>query len=265
MLTLPIPKDKKVYFSSDFHLGYPNFKESLNRERHLLQWLNSIQGDAAAVFLMGDLFDFWFEYRKVVPKGFVRFLGKLANMSDEGIQIHIFPGNHDLWMWDYFTKEFQAKIHPEPMRLSLEWPDGKQELFIGHGDGLGPGDWGFKSLRKVFAHALPQWLFKWLHPDLGVALAHFWSSSGKSSLQKAQNFDSESDFLLSYVKSQHQEFKAQGSQVNAFVFGHRHWPLDFDLGDGTHYYNLGDWFLEDFQHARYLTVSAQTIEFNTYA
>jgi UDP-2,3-diacylglucosamine hydrolase len=137
---------KKVYFLSDFHLGAPNELTSREREDRLVRFLNVAKQDAAAIFIVGDIFDFWFEYKTVVPKGFVRLLGCLAQITDAGIALHIFTGNHDLWMKDYFSKELNAQVHFDPKIFKL----GTQQFFIGHGDGLGPGDKGYKFIKKIF-------------------------------------------------------------------------------------------------------------------
>ncbi|MEC9134939.1 MAG: UDP-2,3-diacylglucosamine diphosphatase, partial [Bacteroidota bacterium] len=163
---MELPKNKKIYFASDNHLGLPDSEASLVREKHFVSWLEEVRKDAAAIYLLGDLFDFWIEYKTVVPKGFVRVLGKLAELSDSGIPITFFTGNHDLWMRDYFQKELNINVHRQPITLTI----GTTRFLIGHGDGLGPGDKGYKLMKKLFTNPFSQWLFRWLHPDLGVRL-----------------------------------------------------------------------------------------------
>jgi UDP-2,3-diacylglucosamine hydrolase len=225
---------KKIFFASDFHLGAPDAISSKNRETKIIQWMDSIQDDAAAIFLVGDLFDFWFEYETVIPKGHIRFLGKLATLRDKGIPICVFTGNHDLWMNDYLTKELGIPVHSNPIEIQIE---GKKFL-IGHGDGLGPGDNKYKLLKKVFTNKTCQWLFKWLHPDLGIRIATIWSRNSRiGNLNKNENvFKGEDEWLWQYCK------KVQESRdFDFYVFGHRHLPLDLPVGKHSRYINLGEW------------------------
>ncbi len=263
MIELQIPAQKNVYFASDFHLGFPNHTESVGRERQLVAWLENIQSNASHLFLMGDLFDFWFEYGKVVPAGFTRFIGKLASISDAGIQIHIFVGNHDLWMKDYFEKELNAKIYHEPQMLHLKFESTEKWFWIGHGDGLGPGDHGYKLLKKVFTNSLAKFLFNWLHPNIGMALAHFWSDTRKQKLiqQGDEPFNESTDYILAYVKEMQAMHQKANQPVEAYVFGHRHWPMAYSLDNNAVYFNLGDWFSPQFKHAYYLEVNEKTNHF----
>jgi UDP-2,3-diacylglucosamine hydrolase len=226
---------KKIYFASDFHIGVPNHEASQARERKIVRWLQKIEEDACAIFLVGDIFDFWFEYKKVVPKGAIRLLGKLAELQDKGIDIHFFVGNHDIWMFDYFPRELGFTVHHKPLQIELK---GKH-FFIGHGDGLGPGDYGYKRLRKFFTNRLCQWLFKWLHPDLGIRLASFSSSTSRSAQTEPEHFlGTEKEWLLIY--SNHK--LKQLPNVDYFIFGHRHLPLDVLLENKqSRYLNLGEW------------------------
>jgi UDP-2,3-diacylglucosamine hydrolase len=173
MIHINLTSGKKVYFASDFHLGFPDEKTSRERENALVLWLEQVQSDAQDLFLLGDLFDFWFEYKTAVPRGFVRFLGKLSALADKGIQIHIFVGNHDLWMWDYLEKELGAKIYREPSDLKINTATKSFLLHIGHGDGLGPGDTGYKILKKVFTNRLAQWLLGSCIRTLGLVWLTF--------------------------------------------------------------------------------------------
>lgn len=263
MIELQIPKNKKVYFASDFHLGFPDAASSLDRERKLVSWLESIESNASHLFLMGDVFDFWFEYGKTVPAGFTRFLGKLAQLADAGIQLHIFVGNHDLWMWDYFEKELNAFIYREPTHLKLRFAASEKNLWIGHGDGLGPGDNGYKFLKKVFTNPLAQFLFKWLHPSFGMGLAHFWSETRKKkALSKGEDpFDEPSEFILNYIKSIQPLHEKQGLEISTYVFGHRHLPIAFPVSENVMYYNLGEWFTSQYKNAYYLSVDEKSIQF----
>lgn len=248
-----IPKDKKIYFSSDNHLGAPNASESLPREKLFVQWLDTIKEDAAAVFLLGDLFDFWFEYKHVVPKGFVRVLGKLAELSDSGIPIYFFVGNHDLWMRDYFEKELQIQVFLEPKEFVLH---GKT-FFIGHGDGLGPNDKGFKRMKKVFKNPVFQWLFKWTHPDIAVAIAKHLSVKNKliSGEEDKEFLGEENEWLAMYAKR-----KLETKHYDYFIFGHRHFPMEIKVGENSSYINLGDWIT----HFTYGVFDGNTFELKTF-
>lgn len=225
---------KKIYFLSDFHLGAPNAIASRERETQIVQFLTNAKTDAAAIFIVGDIFDFWFEYKTVVPKGFVRLLGCLADISDAGIPLHIFTGNHDLWMRDYFTDELGAKVYFEPKQFEFA---GKQ-FFIGHGDGLGPGDQGYKFIKKIFTNPLCQWLFGCLHPNWGIQLANYFSSKSraKTGTSDEQFLGEDNEWLIVYTKQ-----KAKEINVDFFIFGHRHYAIDFQINNTTRYINLGDW------------------------
>ena len=259
MIHINLTSGKKVYFASDFHFGFPDEKTSREREKAVVSWLGQVQKDAQELFLLGDLFDFWYEYKTAVPRGYARFLGKLAELADQGIQIHIFVGNHDLWMWDYLEKELGANIYREPSDLIITTTEKSFQLHVGHGDGLGPGDLGYKLLKKVFTNSLAQWLFGFLHPNVGISLANFWSSTRKeSTIAKGEDaFDPATDFILSYVR----DVATKKPDVEAFVFGHRHHPIAFPLAVASTYYNLGDWFNPHFKNTYYLQIDENKIDF----
>jgi UDP-2,3-diacylglucosamine hydrolase len=225
---------KKVYFLSDFHLGAPNDTESRKREDRLVRFLQDARKDAGIIFIVGDIFDFWFEYKTVVPKGFVRILGTLAQMADEGIQLHIFTGNHDLWMQDYLSKELNAKLYFEPQAFTIQ----NKQFLIGHGDGLGPGDKGYKRLKKIFTNPICQWLFRWLHPDAGIQLANYFSRKSRAKTGNADEIflGEDKEWLILYTKE-----KAKTMEVDFFIFGHRHYAIDLKINDKSRYINLGDW------------------------
>ena len=229
-----IPKGKKIYFASDNHLGAPTAKDSLPREKKFVAWLDEVKKDAAVIFLLGDLFDFWFEYKTVVPKGFTRTLGKLAEISDSGIPIYYFVGNHDLWMNGYFEDELNIPVYHKPKEFTFN----DKTFFIGHGDGLGPGDKGYKRMKKVFTNSFSKWLYRWLHPDWGVKLAQYLSVKNKliSGEEDAEFLGEEGEWLVLYSKK-----KLEEKHRDFFVFGHRHLPLEIDLGNNSKYINLGDW------------------------
>ena len=225
---------KKIYFLSDFHLGAPNAIESRKREDQIVLFLKNAKKDAAAIFIVGDIFDFWFEYKTVVPKGFIRILGCLAEISDAGIPLHIFTGNHDLWMQDYLTSELNAKVYFEPHLFTL----GNKQFYIGHGDGLGPGDYGYKRLKKVFTNPLCKWLFRWLHPDAGIQLANYFSAKSRAKTGTADEIflGEDKEWLIIYTKQM-----AEKMDVDYFIFGHRHFAIDYVINEKTRYINLGDW------------------------
>lgn len=231
---MEIPRGKKVYFASDNHLGAPTRELSAERERKFVAWLEAARKDAAAIFLLGDLFDFWFEYKSVVPKGFTRTLGKLAEITDAGIPVYYFVGNHDLWMDGYFEEELNIPVYHEPKEFEF---NGKK-FFIGHGDGLGPGDKGYKRMKKVFTNPVAKWFFRWLHPDLGVRLAQYLSVKNKliSGDDDVTFLGEDNEWLVQYSRR-----KLETAHRDYFVFGHRHLPMEIDLGQGSKYVNLGDW------------------------
>jgi UDP-2,3-diacylglucosamine hydrolase len=225
---------KKIFFASDFHLGVPNREESLARERRITAWLDSIKSEAHTIYLLGDIFDFWFEYRHAIPKGFIRLQGKLAELRDAGIPIIFFTGNHDMWMFDYFTAELGIPIFRQPKILQV----GNQKLMIGHGDGLGPGDTTYKFMKKFFNSKICQWLFARIHPNLGIGIANLWSRQSRiSNMKREEKFiKEENEFLWVYCNEQerinHHDF---------YIFGHRHLPLDLKIGEHSRYVNIGEW------------------------
>ena len=224
----------KIYFASDLHLGVPDKSASLEREKLFVRWLNEIQKDADAIYLVGDIFDFWFEYKKAIPKGYTRLLGKLSEIADSGIAIYFFTGNHDMWAFDYLKEEVGIKeIYRDHIQVELN----DKKFFIGHGDGLGPGDKGYKIIKKVFASSLCQWLFARIHPNLGISIAEFWSKRSRiANGVKDEVNHGDNEWLTQYCKE-----KMKTTNVDYFIFGHRHLPLDIDLGNNTRYINLGEW------------------------
>ncbi len=229
-----LPEGKKIYFASDFHLGVPNYESSLSRERRIVAWLNSIRHDAHSIYIMGDIFDFWFEYKYVIPKGFIRLQGKLAELRDEGIPIIFFTGNHDMWMFDYFPKELGIPVYREPQLLKV----GSQRLLIGHGDGLGPGDRTYKFIKRFFNSDICQWLFARIHPNLGMAIANYWSRKSRISNEKKEEkfMGEDREFLLTYCKE-----REKNEHHDFYIFGHRHLPLELKVNEHSLYINLGEW------------------------
>lgn len=226
-----------IYFISDFHLGSPSLEISRNRETDICNWLDSIKSDATDIYFLGDIFDFWFEYKTVVPRGYIRFLGKLASLHDAGIRLHMCVGNHDLWIRDYLETECGVRVFREPEEIQAYG----FHICIHHGDGLGPGDGKYKFLKKIFTNKVAQWFFYYLHPDLGFSMAHFFSRSSRTSEPKSEKVfkGNDKEFLVLYseerLKERHFDF---------FIFGHRHLALDITLRNGhSRYINLGEWFV----------------------
>ena len=240
---MTIETGKKIYFLSDFHLGAPNYADSLIREKKIVDFLQSIRANAAAIFILGDIFDFWYEYKSVVPKGYVRLLGKLAELSDSGIPIHVFVGNHDMWMNGYFEKELNSKVYYQPEYFNIN----NTPFLIGHGDGLGPGDHGYKLLKKIFRNPFCNWLFGQLHPTLGIGLANYFSkkSREKTGTSDQHFLGEEKEWLIIYCKE-----LLKKEDIRFFLFGHRHFPIDFKLTETSRYINLGDW-IRSFSYATF--------------
>ncbi|MDP4266190.1 MAG: UDP-2,3-diacylglucosamine diphosphatase [Bacteroidota bacterium] len=224
---------KRKYFISDFHFGIPDYESSMLREKKAVEWLEAIKNDADEIYILGDVFDFWFEYKKVIPKGYTRFLGKLAELSDSGIIIHYFTGNHDMWVFDYFEKELNFKMYREPITCTFN----NKKFFIGHGDGLGPKDYGYKFIKIIFANPICQFLFSWIHPDISIPIANFWSKRSRIANNDEIFESEEKERLLSFAKS-----ILKKEEYNYFIFGHRHLPLDIKINEKSRYINTGDWF-----------------------
>jgi UDP-2,3-diacylglucosamine hydrolase len=235
---MQITPDKKIYFLSDFHLGAPTAEASLVREKKIIQFLDEIKKDAATIFIVGDLFDFWYEYKSVVPKGYVRILGKLAEITDNGVPMHFFVGNHDMWMKDYFQKELNIPVYFEPVDFEF---NGKKFL-VGHGDGLGPGDHGYKFIKKIFRNKICQWMFGILPPYIGMGIANYFSrkSRAQTGTTDEKFLGEEKEWLIIYSKE-----VLQKQYYDYFIFGHRHLPINFNLPKGSLYINLGDWIKYD--------------------
>ena len=232
-MNIQLDPGKKVYFASDFHLGVPDRESSLEREKRIVRFLNHCEKDAQAIFLVGDLFDFWFEYKNTIPKGFTRFIGKLTMLVDKGIELVIFTGNHDMWMYGYFVQEVGAKVFHDPTQIMIN----NSKIYIGHGDGLGPGDSSYKFLKKVFRNRFLQGCFNWLHPDIGMSVANYWSRKSRAQANmREEKFLGEDEWLWTYAK----EVEAQ-EHHDYYIFGHRHLPIDVEVGEHSRYLNLGEW------------------------
>jgi UDP-2,3-diacylglucosamine hydrolase len=251
---------KKIFFLSDFHLGAPDHASSLVREKRIVKFLDEIKDEATQIFILGDLFDFWYEYKSVVPKGYVRILGKLAELTDSGIEIHFFVGNHDMWMKGYFEMELNIKVYHQPEEFDI---NGKK-FFIGHGDGLGPQDHRYKFIKKVFRNKFSQWLFGIFHPGFGISLANYFSnrSRGRTAETDEKFLGADKEWLIVFsremLKTKHFDY---------FIFGHRHLPIDFKLShmpgenEGeSHYINLGDWI----KYNSYAVFDGENVELKFY-
>jgi UDP-2,3-diacylglucosamine hydrolase len=249
-----LPVGKKIYFASDFHLGVPNHDSSLAREKRIVAWLDQIKMDAQSIYLLGDIFDFWFEYRHAIPKGFTRLQGKLAEISDQGTQIYFFTGNHDMWMFDYFEREMGIVIYRKPQLLEVN----RLKLLIGHGDGLGSGDASYKILKRFFNSQICQWMFARIHPNLGIAIAKYWSRKSRiSNNAREEKFNGEeNEFLLAYCKELEKE-----EHHDFYIFGHRHLPLDLMVGPHSRYINLGEWV----NFNTYAVLDGQSLELKTFS
>jgi UDP-2,3-diacylglucosamine hydrolase len=224
----------KIYFASDFHLGIDARLTSSDRERQIVRWLDMVSADATAIYLVGDLFDFWFEYRSVVPKGYLRLFGKLADLVDAGLEIHIFTGNHDMWLGSYLKDELGIQVIREPIIVTHD----AKRFMIGHGDGLGPGDYGYKFIKKVFANPISQWCYGRIHPNTAFRIANFWSGrSRRGAIKKDMWLGKDEEWLVQYAEAQ-----AKLQQIDYFIFGHRHLPIFCTLQNAKSIYvNLGDW------------------------
>lgn len=232
---MTLPQGKKIYFASDFHLGAPDYESSLIREKKIVSWLKSIKKDAQEIYLVGDIFDFWFEYKHAIPKGYTRFFGEIASIVDSGTPIHFFTGNHDMWMFDYLKKELGVTIHYDKIEKTY---NGKQFL-IAHGDGLGPGDKGYKILKKILRNKFCQWCFARLHPNFGIGLANFFSKTSRKHTERDVFLGEDKEWLITYCKK-----KLTEKPYNYFIFGHRHYPIDFKLNEKAKYINLGEWITD---------------------
>lgn len=229
-----ISNRQNIYFLSDFHLGAPNVQSSRERETRIVKWLDEVENEAAEIYLLGDVFDFWFEYRHSVPKGYTRLLGKLASMADKGIKLHYFTGNHDMWVFDYFPNEIGCQVYKEPIIRVIH---GKR-FYIAHGDGLGPGDHGYKFIKRVFANPICQWLFRWMHPDIGIPLANYFSKRSRIATGDSDEkyLGDDQEWLVQYCKQLQEK-----DSFDYMIFGHRHLPLDMIIDGKGRYLNLGEW------------------------
>ncbi len=224
---------KKIYFASDFHFGIPDYEETRKRELKVCQWLDSIKGDAQQLYLLGDLFDSWMEYKRAVPKGSIRFLGKLAELSDAGIEIIVFTGNHDLWMHGYFEQELHAMVYKTAQTISIQ---GKI-FHLAHGDGVAKEDKRYRLLKAFLHNKVSQYIYRQLHPDIGLKLADFFSRMGpKHKYEDLQMKEPDKEYQLLYAN-----FLLKNNHYDYFIFGHRHIPCSTQLNADSTFINVGDW------------------------
>jgi UDP-2,3-diacylglucosamine hydrolase len=248
----------KIYFASDFHFGIPDRASSLVRESRFTDWLDMVQKDAAEIYLMGDLFDFWFEYKTAIPKGYSRLLGKLAEVTDKGIKVHLFRGNHDMWAFSYLTEELNIQLHRDPEFRQF----GNKSFYLAHGDGLGPGDQGYKFIKKVFACRFNQWLFRWMHPDWGISMALFWSRRSRhANLQKEQSDENRNIRLIeTRLVPFSEECIKHHPGLDFLVYGHYHFPYEKQLNERSGMVVLGDWLT----HFTYGEFDGETLNLKTF-
>ncbi len=247
--------NKKIYFISDCHFGVPSKEKSLQREKFFIDWLEEVKADAQEIYIMGDLFEFWYEYKTVIQKGYVRLFGKLAEITDAGIQLYFFRGNHDVWAFDYLADEFNIKIYPDTLIKEL---NGKK-FFLGHGDGLGKGDNGYKFIKKVFRNKINQWLFRWLHPDIGTRMGLFWSNRSRIAHEN-HGIEKVNEAGIERLSGFCNETLKQEADIDYFIFGHIHKPAIVELNGNAQYFSIGDWI----KYYSYLEFDGEKLEQKFY-
>ena len=236
---------KNIYFISDAHLGSRALRHTRQQERRLVRFLDDIKDKAEAVYMLGDMFDFWYEYKTVVPKGFTRFLGKVSELTDSGVEVHFFTGNHDIWCYDYLTEECGVVMHHEPVTLPLA----DKTFFLAHGDGLGDPDWKFQFLKRIFHSRLCQWAFSKIHPSWGMTFGLEWAKRSRLKhepcLQDGAGGDpaflgEDKEHLVIYAKA----YLREHPDVDYFIFGHRHIQIDLPMQGDSRLLILGDWITQ---------------------
>lgn len=245
--------NKKIYFASDVHLGFPSREESLKREKLIVSWMKEIEKDAEEVFFVGDIFDFWYEYKHIVPKGFVRFLGQVAHMVDNGIKVHFFGGNHDTWVGRYFEEEIGAEVHPKHYKPVLY---GKK-FYIAHGDEVGKHDWKLQTMKNLFRNKILQWCFSRLHPNFAFGIANAWSHKSRESHEdeRFEDLHMPNEFIYNFCME-----KLQSEDYDYMVFGHRHIPMEVELKKNSKYINTGTWL----NNSSYAVFDGQEMKVKTY-
>jgi UDP-2,3-diacylglucosamine hydrolase len=246
---------RKTYFASDIHLGSEIFESPKETEKRFVRWLDSIREEVDALYLLGDIFDFWFEYKKVVPRGFTRFLGKIAELSDRGVEIHFFTGNHDIWVFDYLPQETGVIVHKEPLITEM---NGKT-FYLAHGDGLGDDSRSFRIIRSIFHNRICQILFACFPPRLGIGFAHWWAKHNRKRdiAHPAPYFGEDKEHLVLFAKKQILKYP----DIDYFIFGHRHILLDLMLNRKTRMMIIGDWM----QYFSYAVFDGEELTLCQYA
>ncbi|MEL0008263.1 MAG: UDP-2,3-diacylglucosamine diphosphatase [Flammeovirgaceae bacterium] len=230
-IQIKLKNNKKAYFAGDFHLGIPNEKSSMIREKKIIKWLDSIENHTQELFLMGDIFDFWFEYKYVVPKYYFNFLSKISNMIDNGINVHFFKGNHDMWTLDYF-ENIGLKVYDNHQSFKID----NSNIMVGHGDGLGKGDRGYKVMKSIFKNRATQFMFRILHPDIGIKLGTYLSKSNKN---REDNSEKNNNRIYNFCKDYNDK-----ESNKAYIFGHSHKVSIKKISNSSTYFNTGEWLNE---------------------
>ena len=242
---------RKIYFASDFHLGLPAGSPPIEREKRVVSWLNSIADDAKEIYLLGDIFDFWWEYKLVVPRGFTRFLGKASEITDSGIPVHFFTGNHDMWVGDYLSGECGFIIHTKPFTTVL---NGKK-FHLAHGEGLGTKDTGYKILLYIFRNKYLRAAYSALHPSIGIGIGQKWSLNSRLGKGISKGFlGEEKEDLIRYART-----ILGNEKIDYFIFGHRHLAMTYKLTEETEIVFLGDWI----QNGSYAVLDEKKLTFKT--
>jgi len=226
-----------ILFASDFHLGIDTTHTSKEREIRIVRWLESYEHVLAELYLVGDIFDYWYEYKTSIPKGFSDLLAMLKRLRNKGVRIFFFTGNHDMWMFNYFTQEYGIKVYREPQIVYI----GRHTMYIGHGDGLGPGDFSYKVIKQLFASKIAQWLFSLIHPTLALGLMKRISQRDAQKYTRPDEFKAEEEWLIKYA----QDFLKTDQSIDYFIFGHRHLMYEYSLSETSKIINLGDWITQD--------------------
>ncbi len=237
---------KPIYFIADAHLGSWAVSHHRTQERRLVRFLDDIKNKAGAVYMLGDMFDFWYEWRRVVPRGFTRFLGKISELTDLGVEVHYFIGNHDIWAFDYLNRECGVVLHREPLTTELY---GK-EFFIAHGDGMGDPKKSFHIIRSIFHNKTCQWMFsRLLHPNVAMRFGLTWARHSRLKREEGEEppyMGEDKEYLVLFTK----EYKKTHPNIDFFIYGHRHIELDLVLSRDTRMLVLGDWITQ-FTYARW--------------
>ncbi|MBN1925805.1 MAG: UDP-2,3-diacylglucosamine diphosphatase [Prolixibacteraceae bacterium] len=246
--------NKITYFVSDVHLGSPALKNNSEREKLFVSWLNDAAKDAREIYLLGDIFDFWYEYKKVVPRGFVRTLGKIAEITDSGIPVHFFTGNHDVWVYDYLPSETGVTLHRGPLVKSI---NGKT-FYLAHGDGLDPKEKGYLMLKRLFTSKTAQFFFSQLHPNIALWFGHQWAKQSRiakgTEAETTNDIEKEANVLFAqnYIKNK---------KVDYFIFGHRHILVNKEIDLNCQLFFLGEWL----NYYSYAVFDGDKVELKIYS